>query len=148
MNHIEQTIADLEARKEKLDGIIIVLRELCEKSSSSPPSPQAKRTYKKRAVGAPQTPQAQVSKIVSGVLTLAGAMKIEILKFSKPFLTDELRQAVKTRHPDFSAAADTTGFYGNLSYWASKEKLEKVGAGSLASYRIIDRDFFQTLMNP
>ena len=31
----------------------------------------------------------------------------------------------------------------NISYWASKGHLEKTGSGALASYRIIDREFFK-----
>lgn len=78
------------------------------------------------------------------ISTLGGAMKVEIARFTKPFTLEDLKTRVAANHggEDFYRNASENALYQNLFYWASKGFLVKLGTGPLATYRVVEKQFF------
>jgi hypothetical protein len=79
--------------------------------------------------------------------TLGAAMKRAVLKFEKPFTCDELMQAVVANgHSALIDKVKPDTAVHNLAYWASKQYVEKLGTGHLATFRVLNRSFFKHLV--
>lgn len=73
--------------------------------------------------------------------TVAGAMKREIAGFNgRSFTAEELRAALDAQYgaEDWWQNASGSAVSGNLSYWTSKNRLEKTANG----YRALEKEFF------
>ncbi len=134
-----------------------VKRDPCREVVEFPP---AKRAYKKRVVAGPvvslkrngvdgmevvdvQVPVPHTAETMPEVPgTLGAAMKLQIGRLGK-FTSDSLRQVIEAIYGDEDFVKNGQSFGVNLSYWSSKGKLEKLGTGPQASYRVVDKEFFE-----
>lgn len=74
----------------------------------------------------------------------------KIEKLNQPSLNERLMAWLYQRNEPFGIGklvaelkCELSDVNHHISYWASKGHLEKIGTGALASYRVIDREFFQ-----
>jgi hypothetical protein len=159
--HVEQTIADLKAEREKLDWIISTLERYGGSDGAPTPSespsivlarihplpptataPKPKRHYKKRSQ-TPHEAEASVDRMLSRPSTLAAAMKCFIADSKVPFTCAGCEEEMKKKYPELVEKVSPQAVYQNLSYWASKGHLEKVGQGQLAVFKVVDREHFK-----
>lgn len=131
------------------------------KSKPATPAPVVKRKYKQRIPKDLVTPKPvpaapkitladiQAAKPASGdaPATFGAAMKLEIVRIKQPFTADELRQVLAANHAALVADVGDNALGANLAYWAAKARLQKVGMGNQAAYRVLEPEFFQTPQN-
>jgi hypothetical protein len=161
---IEQTIYELKCQRQDIDRAIQLLEdaaaamgklgaafkqasvtvpELGKKlSKTKSPEPAAKRKDTRKAPQTPDEAKVSVDKLLTDPETFAAAVKKVMHESAKPLSVTEIFQAVQTRWPGVIGEKDASNVAANVAYWAANGKLEKLGMGSLVTFKIIDADFF------
>jgi hypothetical protein len=168
---INERIAKLQAAREALIVLVPELISLPVAAKPTQPTataaphkvraavakaPKAKRgPYKKRAElatvqtsAAPQ-PKAEAKTgaiaTIDAPATFAGAIKRLVRTAAKPLTIQEIINTIQERWPDLADGKDGNNVMVNLSYWASQGKCEKIGRGALATFKVLDTDYFQEI---
>jgi len=96
-----------------------------------------------------QTPE-QAAETVKVILngdgtpgTFAGACKRVMREASHALTVVEIFTAVESRWPALCAEKDAGNVAANLSYQAAQGKCEKIGMGNMATWRILDAEFYK-----
>ena len=75
--------------------------------------------------------------------TFAGACKRVLREATAPISTATIFAAIKAQWPHLLGDKQEDNIEANLRYWASKQFCDKLGTGALATYRVIDQEFFK-----
>ena len=110
--------------------------------------PKPKRKYAPRKVVAHTSPAlataAPAAEIPSGSpRSFAGAIKRVVREATVPPTVAMIYATIQTRWPSLAEGKDAGNVMANLSYATSQGKCEKLGMGSLATFRVLDPAYFQ-----
>ncbi len=64
---------------------------------------------------------------------------------SNPLTIGQIYIAVEAKWPALCEGKDTTNIMANLSYAAAQGKCEKLGRGEMATFKILDAEFFKEI---
>jgi uncharacterized protein YlxP (DUF503 family) len=164
-DHIAKTIADLKSERAKLDEIIATLERYGAATSDAPevavpaerlgePFLSKTRKYTRRAVRPISTTATRNLKVaatkVTGMdldkpTTVGGAMKLICKAYVKKSFTMQdviaALEADKDYNKFYQESSGVSTVYANLAYWSKTGKLEKIGEGADATYKVLDLDF-------
>ena len=103
----------------------------------APPAPLEKPKIEGEKLPEKLPAPASFSKALNRVMSEAHAV-------SKVLTVAEIFAAIETRWPDLAEGKDGSNVMVNLSYAAGQGKCEKLGRGALATFRILDADYFKS----
>jgi len=77
--------------------------------------------------------------------TFAGACKRVFREAGKPLTLAEANATVRAKYPQQCEGKGAEALGQNVYYWTSKGYMEKAGSGSLATYKIVNAEFFKEI---
>ena len=106
---------------------------------------KAKPGRKPKPVQTPEQAAASVEKILGtgAPTTFAGACKRVLREAPGGLTLAAVIESVSNQWPDLCGEKNLQTVASNLTYWTSKGYAEKVGSGSLATFRVLDKEFFK-----
>jgi hypothetical protein len=96
-----------------------------------------------KAVQTPEQAKTSVETLLDSPATFAGACKRVMWEASHAMTVVEIFTAVEAKWPSLCAEKDAGNVAANLSYAAAQGKVEKLGMGHMATWRILDMEFFK-----
>lgn len=141
--HIAQTIADLTQEVDRLKGIIEILTSYG--NATAEPSSVPVRIIE------PTDMVAAINETLTPPTTFAGAMKQVLREAAGGLTITQIFDAVQTRWPsilerDKGLPYDISNVEANIKYWFAQQKVDKHGIGAQATYTVVDKDFFQPIV--
>ncbi|MEI6076729.1 MAG: hypothetical protein WCS94_14195 [Verrucomicrobiota bacterium] len=167
MNHVQQTIQHINSRISTLttmrDALASFEQELISLAETAPkpakpakPAKAARRTPRPAVVRASKAPAKRATVAAAPAatassaapangepVTFAGAIKRMVRESAKPMTISEIYSAIQSRWPALAEDKDGNNVMVNLTYWASQGKCEKLGRGALATFKVLEPEYFQ-----
>jgi hypothetical protein len=123
---------------------VTVYREITprRKYTKREPSP-LKPAIPIKQIGTETAAEARIESELDAPTTFGGAMKRVLREATNPITIATIWATIKTHWPDLLSGKDDGNIDANLRYWVSKGFADKMGAGQLATYKVIDSEFFK-----
>ena len=165
---VKTTLAILEAKRAALEIAINGLKEYLGETSNGHPEiiktkrfinvpafqvEKVHRRYNTKVKRAADAAQSQAAVVVQDQTpneikpmppaSFGSALKRVMRESVHPVTVDEVFNAVQTRWPSLCVDRDRKNAQENIFYWLSKSYVDKIGISPLATYKVIDQEFFK-----
>ncbi len=147
---VKQTIQAVMAERDRLNNLLASLEEFLNGRPQEVKPPRIKRV--KLSVEPPNLVAGDMVLQAGGLalipngqppITFGGALKRVMREAVHPVTVDEAFNAVQSRWPSLTEDRERKNAQENIFYWQSKGYVEKNGIGALATYKVIDQEFFK-----